>query len=159
MDIWYLPVIAMAITREKSDRYQHSTEYEAEVADTEEMWSSSSSGGDAVVSARETESSVSLNNVDLDLRLTLVAVQAYVPMLLLLHPGKRPALHAGWWLLNTALCMVTAKALEAVRTWIRPGDEAGAERTCAKLLNWCLHLWRDRKQWAKDKGQKEKKDS
>lgn len=53
-----------------------------------------------------------LTIVDFQLRLAFVTVQ--VPLLLLSYQGKRLAFHAGWWLLDIALCMVMTEALKAV---------------------------------------------
>lgn len=74
---------------------------------------SSSCGGDTTVSARVTgRGSGGLKIVDFQLQLAFVTAQ--VPLLLLSYQGKRLALHAGWWLLDIALCMVMTEALKAV---------------------------------------------
>lgn len=49
------------------------------------------------------------------------------------------------WLLDTTLCMVTAKALEAVSVWVHPGDETGAARTLVRFLKCQFHAWRTNK--------------
>lgn len=54
------------------------------------------------------------------LQLTLVAAEKVLQTLLSSHQGKRLTLHAGWWLLNTALCVVMAEALKAVNVRVNP---------------------------------------
>lgn len=47
-------------------------------------------------------------SVSLSLQSTHVEVAKVVPLLLLSHQRKCPALNAGWWVLNGVFCMILA---------------------------------------------------
>lgn len=70
-------------------------------------------------------------------------------LLLPSHLGKCSTLHAGWWLLNTALCVVSAKAFETVSVCVHPGDKAKAISIRGETNN----------QWENSLIAEEKKDS
>lgn len=68
------------------------------------------------------------------LQLTLVAAEKVLQTLLSSHQGKRLTLHAGCWLLNTALCVVMAEALKAVNVRVNPSYWAGVALEHARFL-------------------------
>lgn len=73
-------------------------------------------------------------SVSLSLQSTHVEVAKVVPLLLLSHQRKCPALNAGWWVLNSVFCMILAKALKAVGMQVCDSDETRTGRARSRLL-------------------------
>lgn len=67
---------------------------------------------------------------------TLIEATQVLPPLLSSHQGNRQTLHTGWWLLNTAPLVVTAKELEVVTVWFCPSEKVRARQRQACFLRW-----------------------